>query len=104
MSKPHDNRLRRPAPAAAGPRTRAGPATGGPTAGGSGAGKTAGGAGPRIFPPAGPVEVPRRPAPVPPETGEAGRMPPHDTAADSSWADNTEPAPYKTNVRNSNYP
>lgn len=64
-------------------------------------------ASPKVFPPDSPVDVPNRPAPVtPPDPRDTpqGNLPPHDDRADSSWADNTDPAPHKTNVRSSIIP
>jgi len=70
-------------------------------------GQAAASSSPKVFPPDSPVDVPRQPAPArPPDPGQSaqGNLPPHDQQSDSSWADNTEPAPHKTNVRSSIIP
>jgi hypothetical protein len=59
----------------------------------------------KVFPPDSPVDVPNLPRP--PEKGERNEArdashPAEDKQTESSWADNTQPAPYKKNVRISN--
>jgi hypothetical protein len=59
----------------------------------------------KVFPPDSPVDVPNLPRPPkrgsPDEARDAGQ-PAEDSQTESSWADNTRPAPYKKNVRISN--
>jgi hypothetical protein len=70
--------------------------------------RTKGGTQGKVFPPDSPVDVPNLPQPpqgdaddATRETGETGQ-PVADRQTDSSWADNTQPAPDKKNVRISN--
>jgi hypothetical protein len=55
----------------------------------------------RVFPPDSPVDVPNLPPPAGDEARDADQRP-ADTETESSWADNTQPAPRKKNVRTSN--
>jgi hypothetical protein len=59
----------------------------------------------KVFPPDSPVDVPNLPQPpkdgAHDETRDTGQ-PSEDSLTESSWADNTQPAPYKKNVRISN--
>ncbi|ARP91147.1 hypothetical protein CAL14_13305 [Bordetella genomosp. 9] len=59
----------------------------------------------KVFPPDSPVDVPNLPRPpkngAPDEARDSGQ-PREDAQTDSSWADNTKPAPNKKNVRDHN--
>lgn len=58
----------------------------------------------KVLPPSSPVDVPARPpkAPAAKDAAQGGSEPVEDATSESSWADNTRPAPAKKNVRNSN--
>lgn len=58
----------------------------------------------KIFPPDSPVDVPNMPAPRTQAQEDQAREqsgPAEDDSTDSSWADNTKPAPRKKNARTS---
>jgi hypothetical protein len=58
----------------------------------------------KVLPPQSPVDVPRMPAKPAGAGGgqQTDDKPEADAATDSSWADNSRPAPAKKNARNSN--
>ncbi|HTJ99811.1 MAG TPA: hypothetical protein VL522_09325 [Bordetella sp.] len=59
----------------------------------------------KVFPPDSPVDVPNLPPPPKAGTPDEARnasQPAEDTGTGSGWADNTQPAPYKKRVRDSN--
>jgi hypothetical protein len=67
--------------------------------------RTEGGTQGKVFPPDSPVDVPNLPQPPQGDADDATRetgQPVADRQTDSSWADNTQPAPDKKNVRISN--
>ncbi|CAM3634170.1 hypothetical protein [Bordetella flabilis] len=67
--------------------------------------RTDGGTEGKVFPPDSPVDVPNLPQPPHDDASDAAHeaaQPVADRKTDSSWADNTQPAPDKKNVRTSN--
>lgn len=74
-------------------------------AGGRASRRTEAGTQAKVFPPDSPVDVPNLPRKPKVHARDAAReasQPAEDVQTESSWADNTRPAPNKKNVRTSN--
>jgi hypothetical protein len=74
-------------------------------AGGRASRRAEAGAQAKVFPPDSPVDVPnlpRKPKGHARDAAAQASQPAEDAQTESSWADNTQPAPNKKNVRSSN--